>query len=764
MGLIPRKGIFKLSFQSLFLRLAVASSLLMRAYAAEPAYTVVDLGTLGGTQATAIRINDSGLVVGNSLLNSNVAEHPFLWSGGRMVDLGTLGGTVGHAFGVNGLGQVVGTSHTVGNAAFHAFLFSGGTMHDLGTLPGSTDSVGASINDSGQVAGWSYTDGLGASHAVLFNGGAITDLGTLGGTSSFGEGINASGQVAGSSNIAGDAAEHAFLYSGGVMQDLGTLGGTSSEAFGINDLGQVVGSSDIAGNAARHAFLYSGGVMHDLGALSGSNASSAIGINNSGQIVGLSSFSDQTTRAFLDSGGVMRNLTDLIPANTLPPGALLTEALGINSSGQIIANSANTFHAYLLTPAPPLTISSPASLPPGTVGVPYGPVPFTASGGTAERDWAATGLPAGLFINAATGALGGTPELGSEGVYPNAKFTVIDSNGAVASVTLSLTMNPSGPVVPPPPVITSVSPNPVLGITSNQSFCVNGSGFINGPGLKVRLTWPAAQVDLPVGFFNPNQLCLSFNFGIAPGNWTAQVVSGDGQLSNIFFFTVAAPGHGMITHLALPHFVFGGSWYSAIYLSNTTNALESVQVKFTDDNGAPLLVPLAGIGSVSSRIVILNPGTTVLLEALNGPGPFAEGWADISLPPGVIGYGTSREVIAGRADREALVPFVPESSQTAEFAFDDTSFTTAVALLNPSSQQITVTVTAFGADGDQVGSAQLALAPHAKSVNILSAYAGMAGVSGKQGRVVVSVPNGAVSVLGLRFGPSGFSDIPVNHR
>jgi len=40
----------------------------------------------------------------------------------------------------------------------------------------------------------------------------------------------------------------------------------------------------------------------------------------------------------------------------------------------------------------------------------------------------------------------------------------------------------------------------------------------------------------------------------------------------------------------------------------------------------------------------------------------------------------------------------------------------------------------------------------------------MAGVSGKQGRVVVSVPNGAVSVLALRFGGMGFSDIPVNHR
>ena len=121
-------------------------------------------------------------------------------------------------------------------------------------------------------------------------------------------------------------------------------------------------------------------------------------------------------------------------------------------------------------------------------------------------------------------------------------------------------------------------------------------------------------------------------------------------------------------------------------------------------------------------------------------------------------------MIEGRADREALVPFAPESSQTAEFTYDETSFTTAVAILNPSGQQSNVTVTAFGADGDQVGSAQLALAPHAKSVNILSAYAGMAGVSGKQGRVVVSVPSGAVTVLALRFGGAGFSDIPVNHR
>jgi len=328
----------------------------------------------------------------------------------------------------------------------------------------------------------------------------------------------------------------------------------------------------------------------------------------------------------------------------------------------------------------------------------------------------------------------------------------------------ALTASLSVPAFCAPPAITSVSPNPVLGAGSDQLFCVNGSGFIDGPELRVRLVFSNGQADVPVNFFSLNQLCLTFNFGTALGNWTAQIANPDGRLSNIFFFSVTAPGHGMSTHFAVPQLVFGGAWYSALYFSNTTNSLESVPVKFSDDIGAPLLVPLAGIGSVSSRTVILNPGTTVVLEALNGPSPSTEGWADILLPPGVVGYAVVREVVEGRADQETIFPFTPEISQTAEFAYDDLSFTTAVVLLNPGSQQTTVTVTAFGADGDEVGFTQLALAPRGKSVNILRAYPGLTGISGKQGRMVVTVPHGAVSVFALRFGAAGFANIPVNHR
>ncbi len=59
-----------------------------------------------------------------------------------------------------------------------------------------------------------------------------------------------------------------------------------------------------------------------------------------------------------------------------------------------------------------LQITSPASttLPNGTVGVAYGPITFSASGGRGTGyTWGATGLPAGLSLDSTTGVLSGTP-------------------------------------------------------------------------------------------------------------------------------------------------------------------------------------------------------------------------------------------------------------------------------------------------------------------------------------------------------------------
>jgi probable HAF family extracellular repeat protein len=245
----------------------------------------------------AYGLNAEGVAVGCTYTPAG-HSHACRFDGHTLLDLGTLGGSNSCAYAINAQNQIVGTART-SRGEQHAFLYSQSKMQDLGALGGVLSEAKA-LNDQGEIVG-SAISTQGYRHAFLYSDRKLQDLGTLGGFNSYAYALNETGQVTGEADTpAGQS--HAFLYQNDAMQDLGTLpGGTSSSSHGLNAQGEVVGSADTA-DGAIHAFLYKVGRVQDLNRLippdSGWVLEEARGINDRGQIVGVGTFQGKP-RAFL---------------------------------------------------------------------------------------------------------------------------------------------------------------------------------------------------------------------------------------------------------------------------------------------------------------------------------------------------------------------------------------------------------------------------------------------------------------------------------
>lgn len=320
------------------------------------AYTVTDLRPLVaglGVPANFVNptaISPGGLVVGTWDDESSChTTQSFLFTPsapnsptGTMRDIGNFGASAFKATGVNDAGQVTVASENdlqCSAVAHFPFVWHDGALRQL-----SNDGAANAINALGQVAG----NQSGA--AALW-----TDAGSqqLDGGFSNAFAINNLGHVVGNSNDLPGATAYgdAFLWDG-TLHDLGRLFDEST-ALAVND-GDVVAGETSQVNHFSHAFVYSGGVMHDIDCDTrgraafgcsgpGTGGSRADGINNAGQVVG-----EENGRAFLwDATGGMVDLNTLLPAGSTD---VLTNAVAINDSGQIIATGASS--SYLLNPPP----------------------------------------------------------------------------------------------------------------------------------------------------------------------------------------------------------------------------------------------------------------------------------------------------------------------------------------------------------------------------------------------------------------------------
>jgi probable HAF family extracellular repeat protein len=283
-------------------------------------------------------VNSSGQVVGFA---SNATDDPnsiqfqgsptptqtraFVWQNGVMEDLDTLGGTDAEAFYINESGQIVGQSYTVNSIAnpvphcgdspltLHAFIWERNKMIDLDTLGGSCTFAYA-LNNSGQVVGQSNLLGDQESHPFIWNRGMMTDLHTLGGTYGYATWLNDSGEVVGVSTPQRDQALLAFYWKDGAMTKLGPLAGDPcSVADAVNSTGQVVGGSGgfstngvfpaCEVTTAEHAVLWENGQAVDLNAFVPASSNlvlnEAVFINDQGEISGFGSLPNGDIHAFI---------------------------------------------------------------------------------------------------------------------------------------------------------------------------------------------------------------------------------------------------------------------------------------------------------------------------------------------------------------------------------------------------------------------------------------------------------------------------------
>ncbi len=277
------------------------------------AFTITDLGALGGSTAVGFRINNSGVTVGWATTPANDNRAFQAGSG----DVTPTGASEAFVYGVNASGVMAGTSFAGGQA--HGTVWIGSSVIDLGA-----GTYGLAVSDAGAVAG-------GNGHAFILVNGQMRDLGTLaGGSWSAAYAVNAEGSAAGYGDT-GSGGFEAFMWSpGSGIVALGTLGGTNSYATSMNEAGVVTGHAALA-SGYEHAFEWSNGAMLDLGTLGGN--SFAYDINESGEVVGYSSLSNGASHAFLERNGLMVDLNSMLGTGT---GWELTAAYGINDAGQIV--------------------------------------------------------------------------------------------------------------------------------------------------------------------------------------------------------------------------------------------------------------------------------------------------------------------------------------------------------------------------------------------------------------------------------------------
>ncbi|WP_175459963.1 S-layer family protein [Ralstonia sp. 25mfcol4.1] len=433
-----------------------------------------------GTFALTVMATDTNGYTGSRAINLNVAG-PTIGLGPATVSGAAVGAPYSQAFTATG-GNAPYTFSVVAGA-----LPSGLTLASGGTLSG-TPTVGGTYNFSVQVQDSTtggtftttrpYTMTVGA--ATLTVSPPTLAAGTVG--ADYAQSLSTAGGTPGYTYaVTAGALPPGITLSGtGLLSGRPTAGGTFS--FTVTSTDSSSGSGPFSGLQAYTMTVTAPTLVVAPATL----PTPTVGMPYSQTLTasgGMAPYTFSVTGTL--PAGLALSSTGVLSGTPTTGGSYNFTVRATDSSSGAGPYSAS--RSYLITLGAPTLALSPASLPAPTVGTVYSQT-VTASGGVAPYTYAVTAgaLPAGLTLDATTGAIRGTPTTSGAHTFSIRATDSSTGAGAPYSVARTFTLSTLQAIPTAPPV--------VVGTRANAPVTIHAAGSAaNGPFTGVTIVTPPAS-------------------------------------------------------------------------------------------------------------------------------------------------------------------------------------------------------------------------------------------------------------------------------